>query len=137
MTVFAIVLILGLGTHVIEGLSRNFGLDAPELNRGMSSLSVSNLSPDVTEAMLYKQFSGAGPVVSVHLCRNPFNRRPLGYGYVTFMYSSDAERALNTMNFHELNGMSMKLMWSNGNSCSSAIQVATKPNLYMLPQRFG
>ena len=44
MTVFAIVLILGLGTNVIEGLNLNFGLDDPEVDRGMASLSIANFT---------------------------------------------------------------------------------------------
>lgn len=75
------------------------------------SLYVGDLHPDVTEAMLYEKFSTAGQVLSLRLCRDAVTKRSLGYGYVNFSQTADAERALDTMNFDLLKGKPIRIMW--------------------------
>src|SRR4051812_31020641 len=60
-----------------------------------------------------------GPVVeSVRVCRDPDSRLSLGFGYVNFYTSGDAERALDTMHLKPLQGRPCRLMWSWGRSDS-------------------
>jgi polyadenylate-binding protein len=78
----------------------------------MASLYVGDLHQDVTEAMLFDKFAGAGPVLSIRVCRDMITRRSLGYAYVNFQQPADAERALDTMNFDLLRGRALRIMWS-------------------------
>lgn len=78
----------------------------------IASLYVGDLHPDVTEALLYEKFNPVGQVVSIRICRDTLTKRSLGYGYVNFALQSEAERALDTMNFDFLKGKPMRLMWT-------------------------
>lgn len=78
----------------------------------MASLYVGDLHSDVTEAMLYEKFSTVGPLLSLRVCRDIVTRRSLGYAYVNFHHPTDAERALDTMNFDLLKSKPIRIMWS-------------------------
>jgi polyadenylate-binding protein len=56
-------------------------------------------------------FGALGPISSIRLLRDAVTRRSLRYAYVNFQHPSDAERALDTLNFSEIRGQSIRVMW--------------------------
>ncbi|XP_066435111.1 polyadenylate-binding protein 1-like [Eleutherodactylus coqui] len=76
-----------------------------------ASLYIGDLQYDVTEAMLYEKFNPVGSILSIRVCRDRITHQSLGYGYINFQELVDAERALDTMNFEDMNGKQMRIMW--------------------------
>lgn len=77
-----------------------------------ASLYVGDLNNDVNETTLFEMFSQVGPVASIRVCRDAVSRRSLGYAYVNFHAVTDAERALDTLNFALVKNRPCRIMWS-------------------------
>ncbi|GBG91851.1 hypothetical protein CBR_g53742 [Chara braunii] len=78
-----------------------------------ASLYVGDLDKDVTEAQLYELFSQVGQVASIRVCRDAVTRRSLGYAYVNYNSTVDAERAMEALNYTALNSKPVRIMWSH------------------------
>ena len=63
--------------------------------------------------MLFEVFNLVGPIASIRICRDAVTRRSLGYGYVNFLNTADAERGLESLNYTPIRGTPMRIMWSN------------------------
>lgn len=83
----------------------------PYLPNKNASLYVGDLHPSVTETVLFKQFATVGQVLSVRIPRDPITRISLGYGYVNYQDSKDAQKALDLYQSHVFNGRACRLMW--------------------------
>jgi polyadenylate-binding protein len=77
-----------------------------------ASLYIGDLNPDINETQLFEVFKQIGQVASIRVCRDAVTRRSLGYAYVNYHNLTDAERALDMLNYSELKGRPMRIMWS-------------------------
>lgn len=82
-----------------------------QLPTTIASIYVGDLAPSVTEPQLLDLFKACGTVLGVRICRDIITRRSLGYGYVNFQNPADAEKALETLNFKEIDGRHIRLMY--------------------------
>ena len=85
--------------------------------RTWRQLRVGNLpvEPPVTKDFLQHFFGEIGPIESIHLKsdRTDCWRRPIYYAFITYESHNDAERAMVDLNYTKLNGIPMRLSWSD------------------------
>ncbi|XP_059279939.1 polyadenylate-binding protein 5 isoform X1 [Lycium ferocissimum] len=78
------------------------------------SLYVGDLDTSVDEGQLYDVFNQVAQVVSVRVCRDQSRTRAsLGYAYVNFTSPQDAATARELLNFTQVNGKPMRIMFSH------------------------
>lgn len=80
-------------------------------NLPQTSLYVGDLHPLVTESLLYATFSTMGHVLSARVCRDVALHTSLGYGYVNYEHPKHAESALENLNYEDLLGRQIRIMW--------------------------
>jgi polyadenylate-binding protein len=109
---------------VAQGIPPNVSFAPPP----SASLYVGDLHPDVTEALLFEVFSCAGQVSSIRVCRDAVTRRSLGYAYVNYHSTADADRALNTLNFSPIKNIPCRIMWSQRDP---AVRKSSSSNVFV------
>ena len=75
---------------------------------GSVEIYVGNLSYDMTEDQLRKEFEAFGTVNSARLILNKFNGKSKGFGFVQMPNRSEAEKACEALNDKEVLGRKMK-----------------------------
>ncbi|CAN8283999.1 unnamed protein product [Cochlearia groenlandica] len=87
------------------------------VNHGaLCSLYVGDLDFGVTDSQLYDYFTEVSQVVSVRVCRDSTFNTSLGYGYVNYSNTEDAEKALKKLNYTSLNGKMIRVTYSTRDS---------------------
>lgn len=96
----------------VEQASEAAAPAANTVTENSASLYVGELDPSVNEAVLFDLFSPIGAVASIRVCRDAVTKRSLGYAYVNFQNQQDGEKALNELNYSDLKGRAIRIMWS-------------------------
>jgi len=97
-----------------------------------NTLYVGDLSPKVTEAMLYSMFTAVGPVASIRICKDyvATSKGPV-YAYVNFHLAVDAERALDTLNHSKILNRPCRIMWSQRDPNSLRTRKSGEGNIFV------
>lgn len=72
-----------------------------------TKLYVGNLSYNLTETELQDAFAQYGSVVEATLMMDRMSGRPRGFGFVTMSTPEEAEKAIEGLNGHELDGRAL------------------------------
>ena len=75
---------------------------------GSVEIYVGNLSYDMTEEQLQKEFAAYGKVNSAWLITNRFNGKSKGFGFVQMPDRAEAEKAIAALNDKDIMGRKMK-----------------------------
>lgn len=75
---------------------------------GSVEIYVGNLSYEMTEADLRKEFEAYGKVNSARLIVNRFNGKSKGFGFVQMPVRAEAEKAIQALNDKDICGRKMK-----------------------------
>ena len=75
---------------------------------GSVEIYVGNLSYDMTEDQLRKEFEAFGTVGSARLITNRYNGKSKGFGFVQMPNRAEAEKAVAALNDKEIQGRKMK-----------------------------
>lgn len=84
------------------------------------TLFVGDLGVGVTDLMLTEAFSKFGECIEARVVRNPDSGKSRGYGFVSYLHQSQAERALRTMHGSWLGSRNIRVNWSSQDSHSSS-----------------
>ena len=80
----------------------------PATADGSVEIYVGNLSYDMTEDQLRKEFEAYGKVNSARLITNRFNGKSKGYGFVQMPVREEAEKAVAALNDKDIMGRKMR-----------------------------
>ena len=75
---------------------------------GSVEIYVGNLSYDMTEDQLRKEFEAYGKVNSARLITNKFNGKSKGFGFVQMPDRAEADKAIEALNEKDIMGRKMK-----------------------------
>lgn len=85
-------------------------------SKSVVALFIGDLAPSVTERMLRDVFGKFLSLTSVKICVDSNSGKSLGYGYLNFANSKDAENATEEFNYRPIEGQEVRIMPSLRNS---------------------
>lgn len=85
-------------------------------SKSVVALFIGDLEPSVTENMLRDIFGKFRSLTSVKICLDSNSGKSLGYGYLNFANSEDAEKATEEFNYRPIEGQEVRIMPSLRNS---------------------
>lgn len=109
------VLIIALLKHVLQRNKRRGGRGRGGESRGgggngaFVEIYVGNLSYDMTEAQLRREFEKHGAVKSARIIENRYNKKSKGFGFVEMPVRSEAEAAIKAIHDKEVMGRKMRV----------------------------
>ncbi|KAL0228440.1 hypothetical protein RCL1_004583 [Eukaryota sp. TZLM3-RCL] len=74
-----------------------------------ATIYVGNLDPQVDEPLLYELFIQVGPVLNVHMPKDPLTNAQQGFGFIEFRTEDDADYAIRVMNMIRLFGKPIRV----------------------------
>lgn len=87
---------------------RKFEKSHPAPADGSIEIYVGNLSYDMTDEQLNKEFAAFGTVNSAHIITNRYNGKSKGFGFVHMPNRAEADAAVAALNDKEVLGRKMK-----------------------------
>jgi len=83
---------------------------------GGTELYVGNLSYDIDDALLKKEFEKCGKVVSARVIKNKYSDRSRGYGFVEMASAAEADKAVKQTHGKEIMGRKVVVNIARSNS---------------------
>merc|ERR1719313_2228982 len=81
-------------------------------DRDQSSLRVTNISEDTTEADLQILFAPYGRIARIYLAKDRETMISRGFAFVSFVHRQDAERAIGALQGHGYDHLILKIEWA-------------------------
>ncbi len=104
-TLLALVVGLAAGIQVIQSRRRHRRTG----DSNCVEIYVGNLSYDMTEAQLRKEFERFGSVKSARIIENRFNHKSKGFGFVEMPVRSEAEAAIKATHDKDILGRRLRV----------------------------
>ena len=81
-------------------------------DRDQSSLRVTNISEETTEADLQVLFAPYGRIARIYLAKDRETMVSRGFAFVSFVHRQDAERAMQALQGHGYDHLILKIEWA-------------------------
>jgi len=106
--------IIGALIGFIVGKLSKGGRKRPSVSAGLGNdtcveIYVGNLSYDMTETQMRKEFERYGTVKSARIISNRFNSKSKGYGFIEMLNRSEAEAAIKALHDKDIFGRKLRV----------------------------
>jgi len=99
-----------------QGQAGRLAHQSPSMEKSSNKLYVGNLSPQVSEALIFDLFSSVGQVQQVKLIRDRVTGQSVGYGFVDYVTSDSATLAIQNLKGMRIMGRDMDVNRAHRNT---------------------